>query len=42
MGIASGLINKEGQSAAEIIDEIVAEAIECLSGASHVMVKSVG
>ncbi|OBT53239.1 hypothetical protein VE04_06885 [Pseudogymnoascus sp. 24MN13] len=42
MGMASGLINKEGQSAAEIIDEMVAEAIECLSGASHVMVKSVG
>lgn len=40
MGMASGLINKGGQSAAEIIEEMVAEAIECLSGASSVLVKS--
>ncbi|KAK6063589.1 2-nitropropane dioxygenase [Seiridium cupressi] len=40
MGMASGLIDKEGQSAAEIIEDMVAEAVESLNGASSVLVKS--
>ncbi|KAK4243559.1 2-nitropropane dioxygenase [Corynascus novoguineensis] len=39
MGMASGLINKGGQSAAEIIKEMVAEAVERLSGVCSVLEK---
>jgi NAD(P)H-dependent flavin oxidoreductase YrpB (nitropropane dioxygenase family) len=34
MGIASGLINNGQQSAAEIIEDIVGGAVQCISGAS--------
>ena len=40
MGIASGLIDNGQQSAAEIIEEMVAEAVEGLSSASGVLVRS--
>lgn len=35
MGMASGLIHKGDQSAAEIIEEIVAETVVCLRSASR-------
>ncbi|RHZ57411.1 NAD(P)H-dependent flavin oxidoreductase [Aspergillus thermomutatus] len=40
MSIACGLINNGQQSAADIVEEMVAEAVQCLSGASSVLVKS--
>ncbi|KAF9884915.1 hypothetical protein FE257_000906 [Aspergillus nanangensis] len=40
MSIACGLINNGQQSAADIIAEMVAEAVQCLRGASSVVVKS--
>ena len=40
MGIGCGLINNGQQSAADIIEEMVAEAVECLSSAGNVLAKS--
>lgn len=39
MGMASGLINKGDQSAAEIIEEIVAEAVVCIRSTSNCLAK---
>jgi hypothetical protein len=38
MGIVSGLVNKSGQSAGEIVREIVEEATELLSSAPRFVV----
>jgi len=34
MGVVAGLVNKEGQSAKEIVDEIVEEATRLLASAN--------
>ena len=35
MGVVAGLVNKSGQSAAEIVNEIVTEAADILGSASQ-------
>jgi hypothetical protein len=35
MGVVAGLVNKEGQSAKEIVDEIVEEATRLLGSANE-------
>lgn len=40
MSIACGLINNGQQSAADIVEEMVAEAVQCLGGASSTLVTS--
>lgn len=35
MSIASGMINNGQQSAADIVEEMVAEALKCLNGANN-------
>lgn len=37
MSIASGLINRSNQSAAEIVEEMVGEAVKCLAGSAIVL-----
>lgn len=37
MSIASGLINRPNQSAAEIVDEMVSGAVKCLAGSATVL-----
>lgn len=37
MSIASGLINRPNQSAAEIVDEMVNEAVQCLAGSANLL-----
>lgn len=38
MGVVAGLVNKEGQSAREIVDEIVEEATQLLGSANKYVI----